>query len=360
MAAALKELYSHKYIELLANSLQKEFNDFNVKEFQEKVFDTSWQDKALKSRMTHIATALHSCLPQNFPQSIEMLKASFGSMNYAFSLENMVFQEYVRLYGLDDFETSMQALAAFTINSSSEFAIRFFLIRYEKETLIQMKKWASSKNEHLRRLASEGSRPRLPWAIALDSFKKDPSPIVEILELLKDDASIYVRKSVANSLNDISKDNPHITKEIAQSWINHSKERDKLLKHGCRTLLKRGDKEMLLLFNVAEATHIKIENFRLAKEVKMGEELAFSFELQSRENLGYLRLEYSISFLRKNGSHNSKVFKIAESQYDYPQRLFSKSYSFKPITTRSYYSGRHELCIILNGVVVQNAEFTLI
>lgn len=360
MSAALKELYNEKYIDLLATTIQKEFKSFNTNEFTKRVFDASWKERALKSRMKHIASTLRSFLPESYEHSIDILRRSFKNMNSAFSLENMVFQEYVALYGLDDFEISMQALAAFTINSSSEFAIREFLLRYEKETLLQMKKWAKSKNEHLRRLASEGSRARLPWAIALDSFKKDPSPIVEILELLKDDASAYVRKSVANSLNDISKDNPHITKEIAKSWINHSKERDKLLKHGCRTLLKRGDTEMLLLFNIAEATHIKMENFRLAKEVKMGEELAFSFELQSRENLGYLRLEYSISFLRKNGSYNSKVFKIAEAKYDYSQKLFSKSYSFKPITTRTYYSGRHELSIILNGVVVQNAEFTLI
>jgi len=129
-------------------------------------------------------------------------------MNHNYGLENMIFQDFVEVYGLDSFDVSMMAFEVFTVNSSSEFAIRKFILKYEEKTMIQMLLWAKSENEHVRRLASEGSRSRLPWAVALPVFKEDPTSVVEILELLKDDVSAYVRKSVANNLNDISKDNP--------------------------------------------------------------------------------------------------------------------------------------------------------
>ena len=144
-----------------------------------------------------------------------------------------------------------------------------------------MKLWAKSKNEHIRRLASEGCRSRLPWAIALVKYKENPKEILEILELLKDDESLYVRKSVANSLNDISKDNPQILKNIAKKWIGVNKNRDWILKHSCRTLVKNGDTQVLELFGFRKNNNINIENFMLNKQVKLGDALEFSFTLKS-------------------------------------------------------------------------------
>lgn len=245
MATQLKELYSEEYISLLSDAITEVYAAFDEAAFKEKLFDALWQERALKARMKHIAAVLNDCLTPEYGQNITILKAAFVNINYAYSLENMLFSEYVGLYGLSHFEISMDALIAFTINSSSEFAVREFLITYESQTLAHMKEWTKSSNEHIRRLASEGSRPRLPWGKALESFKRDPTPILAILELLKNDESAYVRKSVANSLNDISKDHPQITKSIANSWLSNSKESLWMLKHGCRTLLKRGDKEAL-------------------------------------------------------------------------------------------------------------------
>ena len=253
----------------------------------------------------------------------------------------------------------MDALECFTVGSSCEFAIRAFILKSPQESMKRMKIWATSDNEHVRRLASEGCRPRLPWAVALPSFKKDPKLVLEILELLKDDMSPYVRKSVANNLNDVSKENYAMVKKIANDWIGYSKNRDAIIKHGCRTLLKNSDSDVLELFGFSKPTGVKIENFKLTQQVKMGENLSFSFDVIKNEKLGNLRMEFALYFLRKNGVHNKKVFKISESNLKENSKHVEKTYSFKPISTRVYHKGLQKLSIIINGVVFQESEFTL-
>lgn len=359
MQELFKNLYNEAYIELLSTKVKSEYNSFNSKKFTETVFDKDFKDRELKSRMRHISTTLGAYLPKNYKHAIDILKLAFKKMNFAYGLENMIFQDFVALYGLVELETSLDALECFTINSSSEFAIREFILHHPKQTMKRILLWAKSENEHIRRLASEGSRPRLPWAIALPIFKNNPTEVIEILELLKDDESVYVRKSVSNNLNDISKDNPELVKKIASEWINYSNNRDSLLKHGCRTLLKNSDTQTLELFGYSYPKNIKVEKFTYDTEVTMGENLAFSFELNAAESLGKLRLEFALEFLRKNNKHNKKVFKISEGIYTQSQKKINKSYSFRPITTRVYYRGLHKLSLLVNGVVFKEVEFTL-
>ena len=358
MAKLLKDLYDENYINILSNSIINNYISFDKNNFTASIFDKEWQNKELKQRMRHISNTLYTFLPNKYEESILILKNIFLKMNTQYSLENMIFQDFVEVYGLEDFKISMDALESFTINSSSEFAIRQFILKYPNETIKQMKLWARSKNEHIRRLASEGSRPRLPWAIALQKYKENPKEILDILEILKDDDSLYVRKSVANNLNDISKDNPQILKDITKKWIGINKNRDWILKHGCRTLLKNGDIEILERFGFKNNS-VFISSFVLNKEVKLGENLEFSFLLNSSENLGKLRIEYSISFLRQNNKYSQKVFKITEGIYKQKSKYISKRYSFKPISTRNYYTGIHKLNIIVNGIVLDEKEFLL-
>ncbi|RLA82214.1 MAG: DNA alkylation repair protein [Epsilonproteobacteria bacterium] len=360
MAKLLKELYDENYINILSNNIINIYFSFDKNNFIASIFNDNWKDKKLKQRMRHISNALYVFLPNNYKESISILKNTFLKMNTKYSLENMIFQDFVEVYGLEDFKTSMNALECFTINSSSEFAIRQFILKYPNETIEKMQLWAIDKNEHIRRLASEGCRPRLPWAIALSKFKQNPKEILNILEILKDDESLYVRKSVANSLNDISKDNPEILKDITKNWIGINKNRDWILKHGCRTLLKNGDKEILDLFGFKENNNIFIDDFVLSKKLKMGENLTFSFMLKSSESLGKLRIEYSIEFLRLNNKYAKKVFKISEGIYDKESKSISKYYSFKPISTRKYYKGIHKLSIIINGIVLERKEFIVL
>jgi len=359
MAKPLKDLYDSNYIDLLSKTIIDIYPDFDNEHFVASIFDREWQERALKQRMRHISTTLHAFLPKGYEDAITILKSTFQKIERGYALENMIFQDFVALYGLEDFEVSMDALECFTIDSSSEFAIREFILRYPDETMRQMRLWAMSDNEHVRRLASEGSRPRLPWARALPRFKENPEAILEILDILKDDASLYVRKSVANSLNDISKDNPQIVKDIAKNWIGVDKNRDWVLKHGCRTLLKSGDREVLEIFGFVENGDISLEDFRCDRAVKMGEKLTFSFLLRSTESLGKLRVEYAVSFLRQRGRYSKKVFKIAEGSYSEKSKHITRHYSFKPISTRRYYRGRHRLEIIVNGIVLGEREFLL-
>ena len=360
MSTSLKELYNSAYISLLSLHLCKVQESFNSQKFISCVFDKDWKDKELKQRMRHISYCLHHNLNFSYPQNIAILEKVFFRMNDSHALENMIFQDYVEVYGLDDFSTSMKALASFTQGSSSEFAIRRFIMKYEKETMVQMQKWTQSDNEHIRRLASEGCRPRLPWAIALEGFKKDPTAVIIVLELLKDDTARYVEKSVANALNDISKEHPEVVKTLAKRWLKEKKSRHWLVKHGCRTLLKQGDKEMLALFGFKPLKMLMLNEFSCSKEVKKGEVLLFEFSLQSLEGvLGKLRIEYALEFVRLKGKSSKKVFKISEGEFRQEKKVIKKSYSFKTISTRKYYAGAHKLFIIINGEVLHEAGFEL-
>ena len=288
MATLLKNIYSQEFIEKLSISLQDKYKNFKKDEFKKAIFTNAWEGFELKQRMRHISKTLYEFLPFSYKEQIEILievKQDFKA------LEAMIFQDFVEVFGLDDFEISMKALELFTIDSSSEFAIRQFIIKYEDKTINQMQLWAKSKNEHIRRLSSEGSRPRLPWAVALPNFKKNPQKVFEIIELLKNDSSKYVQKSVANNLNDISKDNPKMVVEFVKNNLNISKNLDWICKHGSRTLLKKGDKEVLDLFNFDKSHHINLTNFYFDKKDTILFLKNFKYSCQS-----FLFCQVSLSF----------------------------------------------------------------
>jgi len=358
MSKLLKNLYTKEYVQNLANEILKIFPIFKKEEFINNVFNKEWDNKELKQRMRHISLVLGLYLPKDYKYAINILIQVYNGLDKLY-LENMIFQDFVEVYGLDDFDISMKALEYFTINSSSEFAIRQFIVKYETKTINQMIIWAKSENEHIRRLASEGCRSRLPWAIALIKYKKDPSNILKILEILIDDKSKYVQKSVANNLNDISKDNPDIVKNIVKKYIGQSENTNWILKYGSRTLLKQGDLDILDLFGYYPPKNIIIQNIKISKEVFLGENLDFSFSLKSKNNLGKLRLEYAIIFVRLHNKFTKKVFKIKENLYNCKILDIKKQYSFKKITTRQYYEGVHKIEFIVNGVSLYEGNFNL-
>ena len=215
----------------------------------------------------------------------------------------------------------------------------------------QMEKWSLHESHKVRRLASEGSRSRLPWAMAVQGLKKDPSPTLPILENLKNDPSEWVRKSVANNLNDISKDHPEIVITIANRWRGLTKETDAIIKHGCRSLLKQGNAKILAHYGL-ESTHIELNNFEiLTPEVTIGDSLEFTITVNNTaQRVQKIRLEYTVYYKRLNGSSSKKVFKISERDYQVTESaVINRKQSFKIITTRKFYPGNHQLSIILNG-----------
>ncbi|QKF81555.1 DNA alkylation repair protein [Halarcobacter ebronensis] len=357
MAEQLKNVYTKNYIKNLSDKIQKQYEDFDSLGFENAIFDKSWSSLELKQRMRHIATTLNKFLLVSYKKQLEILK--IVSKDFS-GFEAMFFQDFVEVFGLDDFENSMVALEVFTIDSSSEFAIREFILRYEDKTMAQMKLWAKADNEHLRRLASEGCRPRLPWAVALPSFKQNPIKVLEIIELLKNDKSKYVQKSVANNLNDISKDNPDILVKFLLENYGKTKELNWICKHASRTLLKQGEKRVLKLFGYEELSSVEVKNFSVDKEVELQEELNFSFELVSFEEIGNVRLEYIIYYKKANNRHNKKIFMITQNRIKTKNKTFVKKQSFKDMTTRKHYKGEHFISIVINGKEVIKKEFFLI
>lgn len=346
MAELLKDKYTRAYIENLAHAMKEAYQDFALQEFIDAVFDGMWEEFTLKQRMRHIATMLHRFLPFSYVKQLAILKSVSAKFT---SFEAMFFQDFVELYGLDDFEASMEALAVFTIGSSSEFAIRQFILQDEAKTMAQMHLWAQSENHELRRLASEGCRPRLPWGVALESFKKDPSRVLELLERLKNDTSLYVRKSVANNLNDISKDHPQVTRDFVAKNLGHSKELDWICKHAARTLLKKGDVATLQLFGLHAMDDVKLSDFKHDVSLKRGENLCFSFSLSAPLPLGMLRVEYAIYYLRANGSYSKKLFMLSQNEIQSVTKKFKKQQSFRDMSVRKHYAGEHFIALVING-----------
>lgn len=357
MPEPLKNLYNKEFASSLSSGLKAVYGQFNHKQFQESIFNDDWSRKELKERMKHISVTLQKYLPGNYKDAIEILKSVSSNFN---GFEYMFFPGYVELYGLNEYEGSITALEHFTQYSSSEFAVRPFIEKYNGRMMDQMGRWAESSNHHVRRLASEGCRPRLPWAMSLTSFKKNPGPILKILEKLKNDKSEYVRRSVANNLNDISKDNPDILINVVKKWMGKSADTDRLVKHACRSLLKQANPEILDIFGLVEPDHVSVDELNIQKSVCMGESLTFLFTLKTQQSeLGKLRIEYAIDFMKKNGKLSRKLFKISELNCSAQKKTVKKEHSFRNISTRKYYAGVHGFAVIVNGKELLSANFEL-
>lgn len=357
-----KNLFNKKLVEDLASNIYNYENSFRKDDYLTHVLN-KLEELELKDRMRLISSSIHPFLQTDYKKTIKILKKvkTHFSIETSMGLQSMILPDYVEVYGLDDFETSIDALEYFTIDSSSEFAIRHFIIRYEEQTMQEFLIWAKSSNEHIRRLASEGCRPRLPWAIAITSFKKNPTLVLEVLELLKHDESMYVRKSLANNLNDISKDNPELVIEFVEKNLGTSKNLDWICKHASRTLLKAGDIQILGLFGYKSDDSFVIENFVVDKKVKEEENLNFSFDLKTtKKTLANIRLEYAIYFQKANGKLSKKVFMLSQSNIKENKKSFTKKQSFRTVTTRKYYKGLHKIAIIINGEEKIIKEFNLI
>ena len=250
-----------------------------------------------------------------------------------------------------------------TRRSTSELGIRFFVLESPKETLSVLKSWATDNDQHVRRLISECIRPRLPWATSLPIFIKDPTPVIEILELLKDDEEEYVRRSVANNLNDIAKDHPDIVAEIAVQWMKGaSQQRKKLIRHGCRTLIKKGHKKTLSVLGFKTPKIKQASIVILTPEVGFGDALQFDLTILSDSKLDQaLMIDYIIHHQKANSSTSPKVFKWRTMNLAENETMTStKKHNIKKITTRVYYPGLHTVEVMVNGVSVASADFQLL
>ena len=368
MAEPLKNIYKPDFFEALIPHIQKVMPAFDKQAFLQAIFDQEWPMKELRERMRHIAICLDQYLEGDYAQKCQYITEIFheigrgrtGEEEYGF--EYMFFPDFIQVFGLEEYDTSINTIEEITKYSSCEFAIRPFIQKHPEKMMDQMLEWSTHPHSMVRRLSSEGCRPRLPWGMGLPFLKKEPAPILPILEQLKNDTSETVRRSVANNLNDISKDHPDLIISLAKSWQGQSSETDWIIKHACRGLLKQGHPEVMQLFGFGSIEKIHIDNFKvLTPVVRIGDALEFFFDLNNNDEKALkLRLEYGLYYLKANGSLSRKVFMISEKEYAPGSTTpIHRKQSFKVITTRKFYPGMHEVSVIINGQEVEKGEFEL-
>ncbi len=357
MAERLKDMFfTQKSMDTFANTIQQFYPDFDKKKFLQLVFDDTFADKEILDKMRHTTQCLKKALPESYKKALDILKEAAP---HAKGFEAMSLPDYVATYGMQEWDLSLSALYHFTKYSTSELAIRPFLAEDPEKVMALMTEWAEDKDPRVRRFASEGCRPRLPWAMALPQFKKDPSLILPILEKLRNDESEDVRRSVANNLNDISKDNPDVALAICKHWYGESKNTDKIVKHACRTMLKAGDKRALLIFGYSDPSTLTLKNFKLeSTKIKIGDYVRFSFDLQLKEK-SKVRLEYAIFYVKSKGQLSKKVFKITENDYAPGTHTMTRKHSLADMSTREHFPGTHQIAIIVNGAAMAKASFDL-
>jgi 3-methyladenine DNA glycosylase AlkC len=313
----------------------------------------------LTPRAWQIADALARHLPQDYGRAIDILIASLGPRLEVAELTGMDVFVYlphvffVARFGADHFEESMQAQYELTQRFTAEYSIRVFLERYPQRTLARLWEWASDSNVHVRRLVSEGTRPRLPWAPRLRVFQDDPRPVLELLDILKDDPELLVRRSVANNLNDIGKDHPAALVETCREWMRDATpERSWLVRHALRSAVKRGEPEALEILGFVPATGVQVRDIHIAPAVaSIGESVTFTVELANEgSTTKQLLVELRVHFVKANGRPSPKVFALKELRLQ-PRgsARLTKTISLAQHTTRTHYPGQHRVEVVVNG-----------
>lgn len=355
-------------VDRIATGVQKAWPKFDNKGFV--LSATSGLDTLeLKQRVQHLIKALHLYLPDNFEESALILSKvpehwDFGTPGdpiRSFAAWPLI--DYAAEYGLDHPEISLALLKQLTHLMSAEFAIRPFILRHPELCFSEFDIWITDDSEQIRRLVSEGSRPRLPWGIRLQPYCADPAVLLPLLTRLNKDPSDYVRRSVANSINDISKDNPDIAVELCHRWSkNASTETLWIIRHGMRSLIKQGRADVFPLLGFTANPNISVKGLALeSSAIQLGEALVFTTEIQSRAKRSQrLAIDFAIHHQKANGTLSAKVFKWKELSLKPGQSLrIEKKHAIRKITTRTYYSGLHFVELIVNGVAQSKIEFQL-
>lgn len=353
MAEALKNMYSSDFISRLSADIAT-ISKTSLLQFQNLVMDEQWDSRELKERSKHIAHCMHQVIPESFEEQVNALYKV--AKNYS-GFTAIIFSDFVELFGLEAWEKSMEAMEVFTQLCTAEFAVRpFFKLDFER-MVNQHLLWSKSSNAHIRRLASEGIRPRLPWGAGIPRLKQEPQHIFPILENLMMDDSEYVRRSVANNLNDISKGHPELVLSFVKSRDLTHRNTQRLVKHALRGLLKKANPDALALFGFHDT--IELSNVFLSAQqssIQLGETLNWGFSFEATGS-GKLRLEYHVHYQKANGKTSPKVFQISELTIEGFKKLsMDRKLSFQDLSTRKHYLGMHRIVLVANGKEVGEVD----
>ncbi len=324
----------------------------------------------LTERGRHFARALRHHLPQDVARALGILRRSLGPRLPGTELLGMAGFVYlphvffVGTWGISEFEAAMRFQHQLTQRFTAEWSIRPFLEQHPERTLARLAVWARDESPHVRRLVSEGTRPRLPWAPRLRAFQRDPRPVLALLELLKDDPELYVRRSVGNNLNDIGKDHPRRLISTCRRWLaaGASPERRWLVRHALRSVIKRGDPAALRLLGYGDAARPALERVAIVpRRLPIGGSVRVVFSLRNtRRARRALLVDLRVHYVKAGGGRGAKVFKLKEVELaGGGSAAFAKTLACRQLTTRKHFPGRHRLVVLVNGEALPLGVFTL-
>ncbi|CDG80962.1 DNA alkylation repair protein [Janthinobacterium agaricidamnosum] len=358
-APALKDALNHSRFEQVAVDVQAVYPAFDAPLFLQLALP-GLAELSLLQRVRRMSQSLRATLPQDYPAALDVLRRLIPRIRGGFT--SMVPPDFVSLYGLEHFELSMAALKFFTGFGTSEFAVRAFLLADQARALAIMEGWSRDDSDAVRRLASEGCRPRLPWSFRLDALVKDPSPVASILDNLHNDSSLYVRKSVANHLNDISKDHPDWLFAQIGKWPLEQPHTRWIVKHALRTLIKQGEQRALSIIGAGAAPQVALSALAVEpRQIRLGDKVTLSFQLQSTAaEEQRLVVDYIVHYVKKSGAVSAKVFKLKEVTLPPGQAVtLSRAQSIRDFTTRIHHPGRHDVEVVVNGLSLGKDFFEL-
>lgn len=367
MGTLMKNGLDEAAVRRIAANLARNGQQFDADAFLASALP-SLQDLELKSRVLHVARALHQGLPKPFTKAAEVLRRAAkswdrGPENALAGFAAWPVIDYVGLFGLEDFEIAMQCLKELTHLFSAEFAIRPFIEADWGRALAILHTWVKDPDAHVRRLVSEGTRPRLPWSSQLAELRDDPSHALPLLTALRDDESLYVRRSVANHLNDIGKDHPDFLVELLGEWSPRAgRERNWVIRHAARTLLKQGKKEALSLLGFDPNAKVSCGPPRLEPAaVTIGDSIEFRCTIASESDTPLeVMVDYVVNYMKADGTRRPKVFKLKKTTLAPRARIdVFKRHRMAQTSTRKLYTGEHELWLQVNGRAFPKSCFTL-
>ena len=365
MAEPLKNSFGPDVVLTVADMVTSVYPPFDRARYLAVALD-GFDELELTARAKQVSDALAAVLPAARGQALEIVAAALdfpfagGRPTGMASFVYMPFGVFIAEHGLDHFELAMQAQLELTQRFTAEFSIRPFLERYPEETLSRLATWCTHPNHHVRRLVSEGTRPRLPWAGRLRAFQEDPGPVLGLLERLKDDDSEYVRRSVANNLNDIAKDHPETVVEVARRWwSDEDAQRRALVRHALRTLVKQGHPEALAVLGFAVDSPARVKELRCTPaSAAIGDSVRIEIVVDNPSNRTIpVRVDFRVHFVKSGGTTSPKVFKGAVLEIEPGAAVVvRKTVSVRQHTTRKHYPGRHRVDVLLNGVVHEEGD----
>ncbi len=365
------QLFNKVKVNHIAEELASAYPEFQKPGFTRKVV-AKFPELELKARIGWIAECLKEHLPAGYrsavgiilrslppPNDPELSDDDFGDFIYA------PYMEFVARYGCDrdNLEFSLDALYQLTTRFSAEDAIRSFLNAFPDETLQTLTRWSEDSHYHVRRLCSEGTRPKLPWSRKIDLPVHAPIPLLDVLHA---DRTRFVTRSVANHINDISKIDPALAVRTLTRWKKSRRqaaaELDFIIRHALRSLIKAGDPAALKLLGALHGADVRVANFTAPAAVKMNSALEFSCTIRAREN-AYLIADYILYFQNKAGQLGGrKVFKLKafEATAGESVTISRKHMLRENMTTRKLYRGKHRIELQINGKVYGKKEFRIV